>query len=420
MVGRRSGASIGFAGGEVWRLATALSGAATPQEVSTAIADWAAPASGAVFANLATFDQQRRRVQVVHGDSLDPAIAERWVEFGIEEATPLCQAIQSGLPVMLPSLEAIGANYPLLLDDTIAAGLAATASIPLGSRAGVMMGAIGLAWREPQGFGLRQMSRLTLISQLAAEALERTTLSPPVRLIASDRAEARVLQEAFLPAGLPSTDHLEVAAAYLPASDTPMGGDWYDAFPVDGGTCLVIGDVAGHGVPSVAAMAQLRNAVRAFADEDPVPARIVTRVNRMLCRLDPETTATLIVAVWHPEEKLLVRTNAGHPPILRCRPDGCGFLPRGPGNGVMIGAQPDSVYSEESKLMRPDTTLLLYTDGLMEARGESLDVSMERLRADAEGRSDLAPQALCDDVLLWRLMRGPRSDDVCVLAARIA
>jgi hypothetical protein len=419
MVGKRAAATLGFDGGEVWRLATALSGAGNPEEVSTAIADWAAAASGAVFANLASFDPKTKLVRVIHGHTLPTAIAERWLEFDIDEPTPLCRAIQTGIPVMLPSLEAIGAEFPLLLEDTVAAGLAATASLPLGSRAGMMMGAIGLGWREPQEFGLRQMSRLTLISQLGAEALERTRFSPPVRRIAADRAEARVLQEAFLPSGLPATDHLEVAAAYLPASDTPMGGDWYDAFPVDGGTCLVIGDVAGHGVPSVSVMAQLRNAVRAFADEDPTPARIVTRVNRMLCRLDPDSTATLIVAVWHPEEETLVHTNAGHPPILRCRPEGCGFVPVGPGNGVMIGADPGRVYCEESNLMRPDTTLLLYTDGLMEARGENLDDSMERLRAQAQGRSDLSPQALCDDVLLWRLMRGPRGDDVCVLAARI-
>ncbi len=325
----RSDVKIGFEGGEVWRLATALSGAASQSEVGTAIADLAAPAAGSVFANLATFDDRTKLVQVIHGPALAPDIADRWLEFAVDEPTPLCEAILTGSAVLLPSLEAIGARYPLLLSDTISAGLAATASVPLRSSDGRTLGAIGLGWREPQAFAARQLSRLTLIAQLAAEAVERTTgTSPAGRAgpdrrasdrVGADRVEARVLQEAFLPATLPRTEHLEVAAAYLPASDTPMGGDWYDAFPVDGGTCLVIGDVAGHGLPSVAAMAQLRYAVRAFADEDPTPGRIVTRVNRMLCRLDPDTTATLIVAVWHPEEQVLVRTNAGHPSLLRCR-----------------------------------------------------------------------------------------------------
>ncbi len=70
--------------------------------------------------------------------------------------------------------------------------------------------------------------------------------------------------------------------------------------------------------------------------------------------------------------------------------------------------------------MRPGTTLLFYTDGLIETRCESLDVSLERLLAFAKGRPDLSPQAVCDEVLLWRLMQGTRGDDVCVLAARIA
>jgi serine phosphatase RsbU (regulator of sigma subunit) len=411
---------VGFGTAPFWRLATTLSAAATPGEVAAAVAENAASASGAVFSNMAIFDDRGKRVRVVHGDSLALGIAQRWSEFGIDAPTPLCEAILTGYPVLLGSLEAIGTSYPLLLSDTVGAGLQATASLPLRSRDGPAIGAVGFAWPEPQAFTARQISRLTLIAELTAQALERVTGTSDTRRPAADRAEARVLQEAFLPATLPRTDHLEVAAAYLPASDAPMGGDWYDAFPVDGGTCLVIGDVAGHGVHAVAVMAELRNAVRAFADEDPTPRRIVTRVNRMLCRLHSEATATLIVAVWNPAERTLTRTNAGHPPILRCRTCEFAFLTPAAGVGVMVGAHPSWEYGEEAKILRPGTTLLLYTDGLIEARHESLEFSMERLRLFVEGRSDLSPQALCDDVLLWRLTQGPCADDVCVVAARMA
>ena len=198
-----------------------------------------------------------------------------------------------------------------------------------------------------------------------------------------------------------------------------MGGDWYDAFPVDGGTCLVIGDVAGHGVQSVATMAQLRNAVRAFADEDPSPARVLSRLNRMQCRLGDGETATVIVAVWNPEARTLVRANAGHPQPLRCRTGEFGYLATSSGSDVMIGVDPGWQYHDESKVLRPGTTLVFYTDGLIETRAHSFDSSMEDLRTFAEGLSDLSPQAVCDEIVGWRLVRSRRDDDVCVIAARM-
>ena len=408
-----------FDDAEVWQLATALSGAGTPDEVATALADCGTASAGAATANMAMFDSRTNRVRVVHNPGLDAAIAARWSEFGIGEPTPLSEAILTGHPVLLSTVEAIGANYPGLLPDTLAAGLAATASLPLRSSAGMTIGAVGLGWTRPQAFTSRQMSRLRLIAQLAGEALERATGTPRTGRAVADRAEARVLQEAFLPAKLPRTDHLEIAAAYLPASDAPMGGDWYDAFPVDGGTCLVIGDVAGHGVRSVAVMAQLRNAVRAFADEDPSPGRVMTRLNRMLCRLGDGETATVIVAMWSPTGRTLVHTNAGHPSILRCRPGEFGFLASDAGKGLLIGADPTWQYGEEVKAMRLGTTIVFYTDGLIENRTESLGVTMGQLEAFAEGLPDLSPQAVCDDLLGWRLQRHHREDDVCVVAARM-
>lgn len=413
--------SIGpvFAEGEIWRLATALAGATSPSEVAAAVATCGASAAGASFVNLAIFDSEAKRVRVVHAADLDPAVAARWAEFGIDEATPLCEAILTGAPVMLSSGDAIGAAYPHLLADTLSAGIQATASLPLLGAGRVPIGAIGFGWARPQAFSDRQRSRLILVGQLAAESLERTLRVPTSSLVTVDRIEARVLQEAFLPARLPHTEHLEVAAAYLPASDAPMGGDWYDAFPVDGGTCLVIGDVAGHGREAVAVMAQLRNAVRAFADEDPAPGRVVTRVNRMLCRLGEGQTATITVARWDPASRTLVRSNAGHPPLLRCHAGEFSFLSPKSGN-IMIGADPGWQYGEETKVLRPGTTLLFYTDGLIESRTENLEDSMERLRLFAEDLTDLAPQAVCDDVLRWRLERSPREDDICVVAARMA
>jgi serine phosphatase RsbU (regulator of sigma subunit) len=233
-----------------------------------------------------------------------------------------------------------------------------------------------------------------------------------------ERAQAQSLQEAFLPAVLPGAEDLEVAAVYLPARDAPMGGDWYDAFPVDGGMCFVLGDVAGHGLRPAALMGQLRNAARAFADESPAPADVLRRLNRMLCRLEPDETASAVVARWDAAARTFVWSSAGHPPVLRCRTGEFGFLGTEP--GPMLGADPHAAYGQELKLLRPGTTLLFYTDGLIELRGVPIDEGMHNLRQVVEKLDDLTPQVVCDAVLEWRIGADRREDDLCVLAVRLA
>jgi serine phosphatase RsbU (regulator of sigma subunit) len=405
---------------DIWRLATALSGAASPEDVAVALAEEGAAAAGASFSNMAMLEAETNRVSVVRGSVLNPRIASRWAEFHVNDPTPLCEAMLSGRAVLLRSAEAVRERYPNLLAETLAASLSATASLPLQTPSGVCLGAIGFGWRRPQAFTPRQVRRLDLIAHMAAQALDRALLYERERGQASawERAEAHLLQEAFLPRVLPQAGSLGLAAAYLPARDAAMGGDWYDAFPVDGGLFLVIGDVAGHGLRSAAVMAQLRNAVRAFADEDPTPERVLTRLNRMLCRLEPGETATAIVAVWNAAAGTIVRSNAGHPPVLRCRVDKTDFLPP-PAGRLMLGVDPDWVYVAETKVLRPGTTLLFYTDGLVETRDRGLEEGMEDLRTFAEGLPDLLPQALCDRVLEWRLGAARREDDMCLLAARL-
>jgi serine phosphatase RsbU (regulator of sigma subunit) len=390
--------------------------------VAVALAEEGAGAAGASFANMAMLDLEGNRLRVVHGSTLEPDIAARWSSFPLTEQTPLCEAVRTGRPVLLGSVEVIQECYPNLWVDTVASGFSATASLPMRTADGAALGAVGFGWREPQAFDSPPVRRrLDLIAQLAAQALDRALLYERERgqPSARERAEAHLLQEAFLPRELPDSDNLELAAAYLPARDAAMGGDWYDAFPVQGGTCLVIGDVAGHGMQAAAVMAQLRNAVRAFADEDPAPDRVLTRLNRMQCRLEPGETATAIVATWDPATATILRSNAGHPPVLRCRAGEVEYLVPPPG-GILLGAEPSCVYRAEPKVLRPGTTLLFYTDGLVEVRGRSLDDGMEDLRVFVESLTDLSPQNVCDRVLEWRLDAEHREDDMCLLAARLS
>jgi serine phosphatase RsbU (regulator of sigma subunit) len=406
--------------GDIWRLATALAAAVSSADVAAALAEQGAAAAGATFSNMAVLTLETRRVRVVHGSAMDSTIAARWEEFDLSEPTPLCEAMVSRRAVLVGSLTELGRGYPDMVADTAAASIGATASYPLLSAAGLVLGAVGFGWPTAQTFESEQVRGLDLVANLAAQALERAILTERERVLVStrERADAQLLQDAFLPRSLPTTDTLDLAAVYLPASDAAMGGDWYDVFPVTGGTCLVIGDVVGHGVQSAAVMGQLRNTVRAYAVEDPSPARVLTRLNRMMCRLQPGEYATAIIAVWDEEQGILLRSNAGHPPVLRCRPGEFEFLAPPPG-GRLLGVSADWVYQEQPKVLRPGTTMLFYTDGLVEQRGQELHDGMHAFRSFVEGLDDLSPAAICDQVLQWRRTQGRLEDDVCLLAARL-
>jgi Stage II sporulation protein E (SpoIIE)/PAS fold len=234
---------------------------------------------------------------------------------------------------------------------------------------------------------------------------------------ADERTEAQAIQRAFLPSEMPRLPGLEVAAAYMPASDARLGGDWFDAFLVDEAVVMIVGDVAGHGIHSAAVMGQLRNAARAYAHEAPIPEDIVSRLNRMLCRLQPDELASMIVAVWDPVSGMLRHCNGGHPPMLRCRNGETDFL--GSVGGPMLGADSTFVYLSAKKLLRFGTTVLLYSDGLVESRSESLDEGLTALRAKADSMCDLTPQEICNELLNWRVRGEFLEDDMCVLAARL-
>lgn len=404
------------------RLATALSAASTLSEVAEIVGLWAPLVAGASFANLAVLDRATNVVRVVHGSSLVEDIAQKWAEFPLDTRTPLCTAILTGRSVLLADLPAIGEAYPLLLEDTVAAGLQATASLPLRGADGSSIGAIGLAWKEPQRFDQSQLSELEVVTALVARAAQRVgaPTEGPSRPASGGLRAVQALQEALLARSFTPAAGLDVAAAYLPASDAPMGGDWYDVFPVEDSTCLVLGDVAGHGVDATAAMAELKHAVRAYAVEDPSPATVTSRINRLIHRLHPGLTATLIVARWQHHTRTLWTCNAGHPPMLSCRPDLFEFVPLLGGPNVMLGVDPAFEYRQEARQLRPDTALLLYSDGLVEQPPEAIDHTMDRLLDYCREQPSLAPQRLVNDLLLWRLRQGSAPDDICLMAVRLA
>ena len=219
---------------------------------------------------------------------------------------------------------------------------------------------------------------------------------------------AAVLQRTLLLEFLPEVPGVDLAARYLPSADDVVGGDWYDLVPLPSGrVSLVLGDVAGHGLSAAAVTAQVRHALRATLLRDRGPAAALGELNRLLTALLPEEMATVVVAELDPALGEVAVASAGHLPVLSTRR---GFLREG--RGPALGIVGDAEYAETRLRLAGDERLLLFSDGLVERRGEPVDVGLAALQAAAAGGgSDVA--ALLDAVLA--ALDPPDSDDVTLL-----
>jgi anti-anti-sigma factor len=239
-----------------------------------------------------------------------------------------------------------------------------------------------------------------------------------VRALEREHRNAETLQRSLLPDRLPIIPGVEFAYRYLPGSaGLEVGGDWYDVFTLPRGRLgFTIGDVVGRGLAAAAAMGQLRTALRAYAIETDSPAAVLQRLSRLVAEFEAAQMATLIYAVLDPDTSTLSFASAGHPPPLLVEPNGpASYLTAGrsPPLGVTKAAQ-----AEASVNIRPGSTLVLFTDGLIEGRRGSISESMEALRTAVEGHhGDL--DSLCDDRVLQPPRPESNGDDVALLLVRL-
>jgi anti-sigma regulatory factor (Ser/Thr protein kinase)/putative methionine-R-sulfoxide reductase with GAF domain len=230
---------------------------------------------------------------------------------------------------------------------------------------------------------------------------------------------AETLQRSLLPEHLPQLPGLHVAARYLPAaSEAEVGGDWYDVIPIPGGGVgLVMGDVAGKGLAAASMVGRLRSALRAYALEGHEPARVVQQLNRLVwTEAEDSQMATLIYVVVDPAEGTVLWVNAGHPPPLLAVAEGRAHFLEG-GASVPLGVLPFPTYEEVSVPMEPGSTIVLYTDGLVERPGSHIDDGMSLLATKLDGAPE-HPEALCDHLLRALVPRGGAPDDVALLTLR--
>ena len=230
---------------------------------------------------------------------------------------------------------------------------------------------------------------------------------------------AETLQRSLLPERLPELPGLDFAARYLAGSgDAQVGGDWYDVISLrDGQAGIAIGDVVGHGLAAAARMARLQNALRAYALEGLRPSLVLERMNGFAREVAGGPMATLLYGVIDAEEGRLRLATAGHPPVLVIGPTGDAYFAEGPA-GSPLGVVPFPAYEETTIPLPAGSTVLLYTDGLVERPEASLDEGLEWLRGFAAGVA-AHPEELCRALLGSRFRDGPPRDDVALLAVRL-
>ncbi|XKK61673.1 SpoIIE family protein phosphatase [Streptomyces sp. ARC32] len=378
------------------------------------LADWCA-------VDLFTDDTRLERACVVHRDprALRPGAYEGALP-GVSEDSrgPLARVLRGAGPLLLVDAPQPGQTESALdreyagLFRELGAGSAVVA--PLRARRRIS-GALTLA-RAP---GARPFTEedLTLVDDLVHSLALGVDNA---RLYQDTRSIAERLQRSLLPA-LPEVEGLRMAARYAASSTTAqVGGDWYDCFVLPhGDTALVIGDVTGHDLDAAIAMSQLRSMLRGIAvDREEPPAEVLRRLDVANHSLRQEATATCVYGLLKgsahgPWE--LKHSSAGHPPPLLTTRDGrARYL--GGGAGLLLGMDPAMARDTARHELPAHSTLVLYTDGLVERRDEPIDDALERLRRHA---ADLAHEPLdtfCDELLIG--LGADSTDDIAVLAVR--
>ncbi len=310
-------------------------------------------------------------------------------------------------PIFVPDVDHADILNPILRQK----GIRSLLGVPLLVE-GRVLGVLHVGTLTPRAFTADDTDLLQLAADRAALAIDHAQAYEQRRI-------AEAVQRALLPQELLEMPGIEVAARYLPAADAAsLGGDWYDLFPLDAGRVgIAIGDVVGRGLPAAALMAQLRTSLRAYALEGQSPAQVLQRVDGVIGYLRQATMTTAVFLAIDPAEQSLTMASAGHPPPLVIAPDGsASYLPVA--GGVALGVARGAHYRDETFDLPPGATVLLYTDGVVEVRGESLDDGLERLRLVAE-RGHPSLEALCDAVIDELVVASRAPDDVALIAARV-
>jgi phosphoserine phosphatase RsbU/P len=306
-------------------------------------------------------------------------------------------------PVMLNRVDATTACDPGLL----AAGVRALLGVPLVS-GGRVLGVLHVGTRSDRAFSPADAEVLQVAADRAAAAVQSL-------LARDDRRAAEALQRSLLPAAPPRLPGVEMAARYLPGTGV-VGGDWYDVFALPSGEIgLVIGDVAGSGLPAAVVMGRMRSTLRSYALQTSDPAEVLRRLDRKIQYFEAGSLATVLYAVVGRERDVARVSSAGHLPPVYAPPGGPAVLVPAE-NDLLIGLDVAARRRTTTIGLTPGSVLCCYTDGLVERRGEVIDHGIERLRSSVVA---CPAETLTESVMRVLADEQPRRDDTALLMIRM-
>jgi serine phosphatase RsbU (regulator of sigma subunit)/PAS domain-containing protein len=369
-------------------------------------------------------DGRPRDVGSWHADPAARALLERYAVVRMEAVptlSPLARTLLSGELLREDGSTVLGMLAPGEARDLLTVlRPESVAVLPLRGR-GRTLGVLTLYFRAGSTVDDEDIATAQDVADRAGLALDNA------RLYNAQQQLAEGLQRSLL-TDPPEPDHGQIAVRYLPAAEAArVGGDWYDAFLQPGGsTMLVIGDVVGHDTAAAAAMGQLRGLLRGIATySDAGPSEVLRGLDASMMTLQARTLATAAVARFEQTPDEMARgvtrmrwANAGHLPPLVVNPDGSVAELAVWKGDLLLGVDPAARRRESVVTLDRGSTVLLYTDGLVERRDADLDAGLVRLRDALVELADLPLEELLDE-LLERLVHGHPEDDVALVAVRL-
>ncbi|MFF4739417.1 SpoIIE family protein phosphatase [Streptomyces sp. NPDC001262] len=406
---------------DVPRTAEELAEVATPRFADYVSVDLAEPVLRGEEPRTTTGEAPELRRVALGGTPEDHPLYRAGELHRFAAPTPQAQGFVSGQPVLVPSLadsDGWRTQDPARTQEILDYGFHSLITVPLKAR-GVLLGVVNF-WRTQRSDAFEEED-MSLAEELAARA---AVCIDNARRFTREHAMAVTLQHSLLPRGLPEQTALDADYRYLPAQ-AGVGGDWFDVIPLPGArVALVVGDVVGHGLHAAATMGRLRTAVQNFSSLDLPPDELLGHLDELVGRIDQEAAdvpdepaiagATCLYAVYDPTTGICSMARAGHPLPAVVRPDGTVEFPELPGGPPLgLGGLP----FETMELQLPEgSSLVLYTDGLVEDRDRDIDTGLAVLGTTLAhpGRT---PQEICD-ALLDALLPERQSDDIALLVAR--
>lgn len=366
-----------------------------------------------------------------HGWHISPASPDEGVrpaacDVPYDSPLPVCWTARTGRRLLLPTRAsgiAFDESMRAVYEDTRWLGWA---SLPLTVQ-DQTLGALAVGWAQEHPFTADGLALLDGLAAQCAQTLQRIRATREQRESSLTAVRMSETLQRSLLTQPPTPDSLRIAVRYQPAVEqAQVGGDWYDAFVnATGSTLLVIGDVAGHDRNAAAAMGQTRNLLRGIAyDSSDRPASLLARLDAALRGLQLDGLATAVLARVEQDttdarrgRRLLRWSNAGHPPPLLRDPEG-GVRILDDGHDLLLGVDPATPRGDHVARLPPGSTLLLYTDGLVERRDADIDDGIARLIEVFTAEQGSDPESLCD-VVLAALGHDGNDDDIALLVLHV-